>query len=313
MTISKIVTLSDLVYLCYPAVPLSWLYAMARAHGSWLYLTKRRSAAALRANLGGVRPEWNATEVRAAAHRFFQYRNLRNLQFVLAPKLTDQQLERAVALDGLERLDRAIAASANGVILLTGHLNSLSTFLLVFLLRRRGYDIRVPLVSEQDNWSSSWVRTTFNRLTGDRTYFQQLGAFHCVFNIRPIVRALGERAVLFQTGDGWHSAGFVEVEFLGRQLPFTTGMLRIAQQTGATVVPVFATGTPPDHLHFVLEEPFTVPKDEPIDVKVGAFARQLEHHVRANVECWEHWLVPDTLQTIANWSRQSLERRYAST
>lgn len=304
------VTLSDLVYFSYPVIPLRWHCALARVHGTVLHLTQKQTAVDVRDNLAGVNPRWSDKELHAMVRRSFQYKSLRNLLFILAPKLTDDVMSRLFAVDGLHRLDQALAASGKGVILLATHLNSLSVFLLVVMLRRRGYDIRVALVIEEDRWSSSWLRSTFNRLTRQRTYFEHIGAFYCQFNIRPIVRALADRAVVLQTGDGWHSAGFVEVEFMNQRVAFTTGMLRIAQQTGATVVPIFTDGAPPDRIRFVIEEPFTVPTNEPVDASVAAFARRLEHYLLANVECWEHWLIANALQTMAGWPQQTLEKRY---
>ncbi len=304
-----LITLSDLTYVSYPFVPLRWLCAFARLHGTVQYLTNKRAAAVVRNNLASANERLSGGELQAMTRRFFEYSSLRNLLFMLSPKLTDDKMLQIFTVDGLDRLDRAIAAG-KGVILLASHLNSLSVFMLVIMLRRRGYDIRVAFIVEQDNWSSSRFRSLLNRMTRDRTYFEHMGAFFCQLNIRPMVRALSQGAVVVQTGDGWHSAGFVEVDFLNRRLPFTTGMLRVAQETGATVVPIFTEGAPPDRLRFKIEEPFSVPKSEPVDASVTAFAKRLEHYLIQNLECWEHWRVPDALQTLASVPKQTLENRY---
>ena len=302
-------TLSDLTYVSYPLVPLRWLCAFARLHGTLEYLKNKRLAGVVRNNLAGANARLSDAELRAMTRRFFEYSSLRNLLLILAPKLTDDKMLQLFTVDGLDRLDRAIAAG-KGVILLASHLNSVSVFMLVIMLRRRGYDIRVAFIVERDNWSSSRFRSLLNRMTGDRTHFEHMGAFFCQLNIRPIARALSQGAAVVQTGDGWHSAGFVEVDFLNRRLPFTTGMLRVAQETGATVVPIFTEGVPPDRLRFKIEEPFSVPKNEPVDASVEAFAKRLEHYLIENLECWEHWRVPDALETLASVPKQTLEKRY---
>lgn len=304
-----LVTLSDLTYVSYPFVPLRGLCAFARLHGTVQYLKDKRAAAAVRGNLASANGRLSDGELQAKTRRFFEYSSLRNLLFMLSPKLTDDKMLKVFSIDGLDRLDRAIAAG-KGVILLASHLNSVSVFMLVIMLRRRGYDIRVALTVEEDHWSSSRFRKLLNTMTRGRTYFEHMGAFSAHLNIRPIVRALSEGAAVLQTGDGWHSAGFVEVDFLNRRLPFTTGMLRVAQETGATVVPIFTEGAPPDRLRFKIEEPFTVPKSEPVDASVSAFAKRLEHYLKENLECWEHWRVPDALQALASVPKQTLENRY---
>lgn len=304
-----LVTLSDLTYLSYPFVPLRGLCAFARFHGALQYRKNKHLAAAVRNNLATASVKLSDGELQAKTRRFFEYSSLRNLLFMLSPKLSDEKMLKMFSVDRLDRLDRAIAAG-KGVILLASHLNSVSVFMLVIMLRRRGYDIRVAFTVGEDNWSSSRFRTLLNKITGGRTYFEHMGAFSSHLNIRPIVRALSEGAAVLQTGDGWHSAGFIEVDFLGRRLPFTNGMLRVAQETGATVVPIFTDGAPPDRLIFKIEEPFTVPKSEPVDASVTSFAKQLEHYLKQNLECWEHWRVPNALETLASVPKQSLENRY---
>lgn len=306
---TPLVTLSDLTYVSYPFVPLRWLCALARFHGTVQYRTNKRSTAAVRDNLASANGKLSDAELEAMTRRFFEYSSLRNLLLLLSPKLTDDKMLELFTVDGLDRLDRALAAG-KGVVLLASHLNSVSVFMLVIMLRRRGYDIRVAFTVERDSWSSSRFRSLLNKVTGDRTYFDHIGAFYCQLNIRPIVRALSQGAAVLQTGDGWHSAGFVEVDFLNRRLPFTTGMLRVAQETGATVVPIFTEGSPPDRLKFKIEEPFSVPRNEPVDASVTAFARRLEHYLTENLECWEHWRVPDALETLASVPKQTLEKRY---
>jgi lauroyl/myristoyl acyltransferase len=113
-----------------------------------------------------------------------------------------------------------------------------------------------------------------------------------------------------QTGDGWHSAGFVEVDFMDCRLPFTTGMIRVAQVTGVPVVPLFIAGTPPDSLKFVVEESFTVGKTDAVETKVAAYARRLEHYLLEHPECWALLDIPDLLQTWSNWPNRSLEERH---
>jgi len=307
----SLVTFGDLTYVSYPVVPLRWLCAIARLQGSVRYLMDKRSASAVRNNLAGVKGKSSDEELQAMTRRFFEYESLRNSLFILSPKLTDEKLLQLFSVDGIERLDKAIAAG-KGVILLASHLNPMSTFMLVMLLRRRGYDIRVAFTEDHDHWSSSRFRRLLRRITGDRSYFEHVGGFQCQLNIRPIVRVLTQGAVVAQTGDGWHSAGYVDVDFLNRRLPFTTGMVRIAQETGAMIVPVFAAGAPPDQLRFMIEEPYSVPKGEPVDACVAAYAKRLEHYLMERPECWAYWFVPDALEKLAGVRNQTLENRYKS-
>jgi lauroyl/myristoyl acyltransferase len=306
---TKLLTLSDVAFVSYPVVPLRWLCAVARLQGAVRYLTNPRLSRTVRNNLASLNLGLPDSELDKRTCRFFEYSRLRELLFLLAPKMTDQTLSELCPVDGLHHLDRC-RASGRGVILLASHLNSRAVLLLAVMLKRRGYDIRVALPVEKDPWTPSAFRNFINRRSAIRTYFNSIGAFYSQFNIRPMARAFAEGAIVMQTGDGWHSAGSVEVDFLNRRLPFTTGMIRVAQLTGVPVVPIFARGTPPASLKFVMEEPFQVEKTEPVETKIAAYAKRLEHYVLEHPECWEYLEIPDLLQTWSNWSKQSLQERY---
>lgn len=306
---TKLLDLSDVAFVSYPVVPLRWFFAVARLQGAVRYLTNQRLSRTVRNNLASLNLGLPDSELDKRTRRFFEYARLRELLFLLAPKMTDETLSKLCPVDGLDQLDRC-RASGRGVILLASHLNSRAMFLLLIMLKRRGYDIRVAVPTETDPWAPTAFRTLINRRSGLRTYFEYMGAFYSQFNIRPITRALAEGAIVMQTGDGWHSTGFVEVDFLNRRLPFTTGMIRVAQLTGVPVVPFFIAGTPPASLRFVMEEPFQVEKTEPVETKIAAYAKRLEHYVLEHPECWEYLEIPDLLQTWSNWSKRSLQERY---
>jgi len=224
---------------------------------------------------------------------------------------------RAIEIQGLERLDRAIE-TGRGVVFLGSHLNSIGVFMSVIALRHRGYDIQVALPSDEELFPTTRVGAFLRRLlrrsgaAEPPSLKEQLGGFFVQFNVRPIVRRLSANVVIGQTGDGWHSAAFAEVPFLDRTLPFTTGMMSVAQQTGAVVVPFNVVGEPP-HLRCAIAEPFSVDKgDDPqeeLTAAVARYAAQLEADLRPNVVCWEHWLTPNTLDVMATWPKRALRER----
>ena len=306
---TKLLKLSDLAFVSYPTLPLRWFFAVARWQGALRQKTNKRLALAVRRNLASLIPGLSDTELDIRTRRFFEYSRLGDLLFLLAAKMSDQTLLELCPIYGLDRLERC-RASGRGVVVLASHLNCRAMSLLALMLRRRGYDVRVALPNETDPWPATVFRSWLNRLNGLPAFFEQIGGFYSKFNIRPIAQALAEGAIVMQTGDGWHSAGFAEVDFLDRRLPFTTGMIRVAQVTGVPVVPLFIAGTPPDSLRFVVEEPFTVGKTDAVKSKVAAYAKRLEHYLLEHPECWALLDIPDLLQTWSNWPNQSLEERH---
>ena len=306
---TKLLKLSDLAFVSYPTVPLRWLFAVARLQGVLRQKTNKRLSRTVRDNLTSLIPGLSDAELGTRTRRFFEYSRLGDLLFLLAPRMSDQTLSELCPIYGLDQLDR-YRASGRGAILLASHLNCRAMSLLVVMLRRRGYDLRMAVPNETDPWAPTAFRTLLNRWIGLRTYFEHMGGFHSQFNIRPIARALADGAIVMQSGDGWHSARFAEVDFLNRRLPFTTGMIRVAQLTGVPVVPIFIAGTPPDSLRFVIEEPFAVGKADAVETKVAAYAKRLEHYLLEQPECWALLEIPDLLQTWANWPKRSLQERH---
>lgn len=310
---SKLVGSEDAAYVLYSALPLHRLFALARLHGRLAHRTRHRQRRAVRRNLETVfGAERSPGELDALTRAFFEQRAARGLLLALATRLSSSEMTRLFPIEGLEHLDEAVRQQ-RGVILLGSHLNSIVMFNAIVLLRERGYDIGVALPEEGDPWAPSRLGKVLARSFGTRPLRELLNAFYAQFNIRPIVRALAAGTIVAQTGDGLHSARFVEVDFLGRRAPFPTGMMRVAQAAGAVVVPVFQVGEAPDRLRIVLEEPLTVERDggeASMTTAVASFAGLLERHLRTSIPSWEHWLIEDTLGTMASWRQRSLQERY---
>lgn len=302
---------SDIAYLLYSVVPLGWIFRLGRVYGTLTYLASGRQRRTVRRNLSGVLGGTKTrSELDLIARRFFEYKRSRGVLLALAPRLTSAQMARLLPIEGLEHMDRALQQQ-RGVILLGSHLNSVCMFNAIVMLRERGYDIGVAQPEPGDPWAPSALRAALARRLATKPMAELLDAFYVQFNVRPIVRRLAENRIVAQTGDGLHSARFVEVDFLGRQVPFPTGMLSIAQTTGAVVVPIFQVGAPPKRLRIVLEEAWTVERgQDALAEAVAAYARRLEHHLLQNIPCWEHWLIEDVLATMASWRERPLRERY---
>ena len=224
------------------------------------------------------------------------------------------KLERYFPIHGIENLERALTLK-KGAIILGSHVNSIGLFLAAVQLRRRGYDVRCPRPEERDAWPTTAFRRLINRVYGaPPSLSEAIGGFYAQFNIRPLIKLLDEKVVLILIGDGWHSAGFVDVDFLGRRLPFTNGPISLARVADCPVVPAFSVGTP-DRLHFELEPFFTVdrvgPAPEEIDRKVTQFVRRVENRMLADIPSWQHWFEQDLFAVLQRWRSTSIGERYA--
>lgn len=310
----RLASLGDLLWLLYPLLPQRWVFATAKLHGTLQYLLRTRARHTVRNNYAALFPGRPAAELDALTLQFLQNQRAQNLLVMLAPRMSTATLARFTPFQHLERLREALD-QGRGVIVLASHVNSASLFAGIVWLRRAGYDVRLAQPTTRDPWERTRLRRLAERLAGVAPLKEQMGAFFAQFNVRPIVAALRQGAAVVVAGDGWHAAGFVDVTFLGRVVPFSTGALAIARMTGAVVVPVFNTGRPPGRLRFVVEPAFTVPRDgtpqRDLEPAAAAYAAQVERHVLAHPAGWQHLLVANVLDTLAGWRQRSLAERYA--
>lgn len=309
-----LLTLGDLAYSLHGAVPFRGMCALARLQGRIQYRVKKRERAIVRGNLEtAFGAERSAAELDGLTRRAFEYRQLRGLMLTVFPRLRRTQAARLLPMAGLEHLDEVVS-QGHGPVVVASHLNSLCTFMALELLRERGYDIGLALPADADPQPASPFRRRLDALTGKPSFRERTGAFYAQFNIRPIVRRLASRAGVVFVGDGWHSAGFVETTFLDRRAYFTTGPVSVARLTGSPVVPMFTVGAPPDGLRILFEEP--IAPDPDVDTRqdmnrmVRHYVDRLEHHVRENIPCWQHWFEPDAFARMASLPQGTLAERY---
>ena len=304
----------DFVYAAYLVLPFRLFLHLGRPVG-WLEMLLRPKARhAVRANLEqAFGTTKSRRELSKLTRQVFEYHQMRILMLMVAPLMTARgQLEKYFPIRGVEHLDRALEAGKSAIIL-GSHINSMALLLALTQLRRAGYPIRVPMPDPHDPWPLTPFRRLIHRLLGAATVVDSIGGFYAQFNVRPLVKVLTEKSILILMGDGWHSASFVDAEFLGRQLPFTSGPLNLARLTGVPVVPIFATGAP-DRLEFVLEPAFSVERtnDAQVDVAraVRTFVARVERRMLADIPSWQHWLIDDVFDTLEHWRSRSLHERY---
>lgn len=306
---SGIVGLADLAALLRRVLPLPWMYRLARLNGTLVYWLRPAKRHLVARNLAPFAQ--GDGELRSMTRKFFQYRQTRVLMLLLFREMSLEERRHFLDIDGLAHLDDALSAG-KGAVLLSSHLNSLGLFILFMTLRQRGYDVQVALPSDDELFQSTRVGKYLQRRSDRPELKDELGGFFVQFNVRPIVKRLADNVIIGQTGDGWHSTAFAKVPFLDRSLPFTTGMMSIAQTTGAMIVPCTIVGAPPN-IRCVISPPFRVPKSDDATGDlvrgVARFVAAFERDLRDNLLCWEHWLIEDTLETMETWPGRPLQER----
>lgn len=311
---SKLVNTADLANMLYQVMPLKILMQLAKIQGRISYRSGHAGKAVhdnLKKYFGDA---YSASDIENMSREFFEWERVRSLTTTLAPGMSADKLAKLLTIEGEEHLDAALKRG-KGAILLGSHLNSIIMFTAITMWRKRGYNMSVAFPDEADPWERTRLRTALEKLGSHRdTLSEAVGGFYCQFNIRPIVKRLQQNQIVGQTGDGWHSANFVEAEFLGRKLPFTTASWSIAQVSGAAIIPMFIPGDPSGDMRIILEEPITFDgsTDKAADMKkmIIRYASRLEHHMSQAPQAWQHWLKPDTLDALVKWTQQDIQKRY---
>jgi KDO2-lipid IV(A) lauroyltransferase len=167
------------------------------------------------------------------------------------------------------------------VILLSAHLGSIELPLQAISARGRAFaalveDVKPPAFAE--------YLIELRSAAGGRFYpasFSGVRACYEALRRGGVVGLLADRDV---TNTG------MCVSLAGRCVRLPRGPLEMAQRTGATIIPVFATRTWRDRFTVVVEEPFSVDCSEagsdPVTAAIQHWATLLERHLRAAPGQW---------------------------
>lgn len=171
-------------------------------------------------------------------------------------------------------------AQGRGVIFVTAHVGCFDYIGQLF--RSRGYKLTIVT-------GRTTSRFIFDGVTHLRAAHGNTMVEPTPSGVRAVIRALrrGECAVFlsdrdfFQNGRG--------VEFFGRKTTLPPGAIRIARDTGAIVVPIFARRLRRGH-EIRIFEPFTVESTKDVDADVDAGLRELvanlERGIAVNLDQW---------------------------
>lgn len=210
--------------------------ALYRAMGRAFSLLARGKKAHLASNLslllGGGR-DYGGVAAKCMENHFVN----RYLNFSF-PKITSRTIEKYARLEGLDRLDAALARG-RGCVLVHAHFGP--SQLPLFALGLRGY--RLNQIGGPDVLGlSSLGRFCLRKFREDEKRIPariiQADGF-----LRPAFGCLKKNEVLMTAGDGTGGRRFIgrarPFHFMGRELLFPVGAASLAARTGAAYLPIF--------------------------------------------------------------------------
>lgn len=273
------------------AEALSWLFWLIPANLRYrladaLSVIFHRSTHTYRDNVEAnvrqvVGPDISDDEVRRIAKGIFRISGRNFMDLITMPRRSKRSLLSAVVAGtgNWETIDRALA-ERRGVIFVTGHVGCFDFIGQAFWAK--GYKMTVVT-------GRTTSRFIFDGVTHLRASKGSKMVEPTPSGIRDVLRALrrGECAVILCDRDFFQSGR--EVVFFGRRTTLPPGIVRIARDTGAVVVPIFTRRGERNHQLRVLD-PFTIEKtsDLSVDMERGLskVVRVLEIGIGESVDQW---------------------------
>ena len=182
-----------------------------------------------------------------------------------------------------------------------------STLIFKIALHRAGYRA-CQLSRKEHGFSSSsfairflnplWCRIE-DRFIEERVFIENDNAAPAMAILRS--RLAANRCVIITVGGAAHR--FVEVPFFSHRMRLPTGPIRLAQSTGAALLPAFAFAGDNGSFEVTIDDPLPPPDNSGSFASVAAaYAKRLEPFVRKYPEQWTGWdyLLPEETTTAAS-------------
>ena len=215
------------------ALPFAWQLTLGRWIGRILGRLARHRRRVARINLELCYPHLTPSQRRKLLRAHMAALGVGLFETAMAWWAEDSQLQELAQVEGLEHLDRALE-QGRGVILLTGHFTHLE-------LGARFIAMHRPFHAMYRPHRNPLYETVMRRERERRSRFPPLPRD----DLRGIVRALRQgRAIWYAPDQNYGAKGSVFVPFFGVPALTITATSRLAQMSGALVVPYFPQRLP---------------------------------------------------------------------
>ncbi len=279
-----------LTYFYARFVPVWWQRIQNHVVSYFFYLfwgQMRRPLLANTASILGL-PE-SHPDVKKTVRRLFANYGWYLRDYVLIHRLTKENYQDTVAEEiGIEYIEGALA-QGNGAILITPHLGNWELGGVTFALR--GCPIYTLTLKDQEEEVQEY-RDTVRGSLGIKTIHidpEDNGT------IIKMARLLKDNKVIAMLGDRFEGGKKSAVTFFGKKGFFPSGVMALAQATGAPIIPVFIIRRPDGCYRAWMEKPLKVNRvagignDELIAEKTQELAAVFEKNIRRHPDQFYHF------------------------
>lgn len=217
---------------------LKWLlfrpfFLYPKIYGFFCFHRKKGRRREIEALFQQVHAQWGGERIERIARSIFELRGLKKMNRRLIPLIDRDFVERFVKAEGLDHLDRALQ-EGRGVVLLSAHFGN--PHLSINAMRAMGYPVKVLKGGAQRKARPS--RFEYYE-TWDNTVFLHDPSVSMEEKKRRILGILGSGGILYQMADAAEGRKKAETLIFGTVMGFPTGLIHLAHQTKAALLPLF--------------------------------------------------------------------------
>lgn len=269
--------------------PRWWLRFQNRVVSLVCYWVLRKRRLAMQHNVAvvlGLPPR--AARVRRVARRAFRNYGLYLMDYVRIGAMTPDNFRARIAEEhGMRYIEEALAAGS-GAILLSAHVGNWEMGGLSFAAR--GCPIHVVSITDQAHEVQEY-RVALRGTIGVRTLHNAHDGHALVLRLVGLLR---ENKVLAMLGDRHENGRKTPVTFFGRRVYFPSGVVALAQVSGAPILPVFVVLRPDGRYAAWMEPPIRVVgrpghNKEVLAEKTQELAAVFERVIAAYPDQWFHF------------------------
>jgi len=204
-----------------------------RIYAFFCYYRKKERRKEIEEILHFCNEKWDRGRMKAIAMGIFERRGLKKLNRRLIPLFDTHFIERFARVEGLDHLRQALEGG-RGVVLMSGHFGN--PHLSINAMRVMGYDVKVLKGGGLRRGKASRFEYYETR---ENTVFLHDPSLSDTDKKRRILDILRSGGILYQMADAAEGKKREYTSFLGKEMGFPTGLIYLAHQAKAALVPLF--------------------------------------------------------------------------
>ncbi|MBN2570377.1 MAG: FAD-dependent oxidoreductase [Deltaproteobacteria bacterium] len=197
-------------------------------------------------------------------------------------KITPKTVESYLPVEGIQYLDESLK-KGKGAVIVNPHFGP---YLLIMpALGHRGYKVNQIALHADTPEGRTWL----DQKVYDIKFANIQGRMPAKFinlakraNVREAMRVLQKNEIVLLPSTGREGLGWVDVKFMNRTATLNTGAIKMAQSTGASLLPVFLVEEKP-FARVIIEKPI-VTEDRPIEEILQEYADLMSSYIERRPE-----------------------------